>query len=616
MMLTALVRDLALRYAGKVQLAVDTYHNELFQGNPHLTLLDRKQRGVETHVLEYRNAIQQAGHGAQHHFLWGFYKDFTASVGLAVTPTLPKPDLHLSDVERTERPVPGRYWVMMAGGKKDVPIKHWSFERYQLVADALRSQGLVVVQAGAAEEKHVNASLTGVVNLVGQTNLRRFLQLIYHAEGVIGPVTAAMHAAAAFDKPCVVIAGGREESWWEWYGYPESNFGPDAAPVKVPHRFFHTIGSLDCGLGNIAKGCWKKQVVKLTPRAKRLCTKPEYTPGGQPIAHCMNRTTEHHVVDAVMSYYLDHTLPPITARFEKDDVPLDVGASQQSMEAATGTITRPMLEFASVIPQLQALPGGSTAEVPELDHPLLGGRITFCTLLYGEHYDLHVRCLESLQRTVPTHRLADVRIGLNAVGDKTRRYLNQYIMHQLPVTLFDHKQNDLKYPVMREMFHAAPITTPYTVWWDDDTYAADNRWLTELAKCIIDKHPSGHRLFGINFRHKLRSPTEAAWFKAADWYKKRPFQTRQRTEAPNGDSLYFVSGGFFAIHTPVIYAANIPDVRLAHNGGDITIGEQVHQAGGKIAEFNTGKKFVFSSGAPPRGASQSPQKKDLLWRPR
>ena len=44
--------------------------------------------------------------------------------------------------------------------------------------------------------------------------------------------------------------------------------------------------------------------------------------------------------------------------------------------------------------------------------------------------------------------------------------------------------------------------------------------------------------------------------------------------------------------TEAMRAANIPDVRLGHNGGDITIGEQMHQAGFGIRQWNRGKSLV------------------------
>src|SRR6185436_12156152 len=93
----------------------------------------------------------------------------------------------------------------------------------------------------------------GVVDLRGRTTLRQLVRLVYHAEGVVCPITCLMHLAAAVEpkpganplRPCVVIAGGREPPHWE--GYPG-------------HQFIHTIGALRCCAQG---GCWKDRVVPL-----------------------------------------------------------------------------------------------------------------------------------------------------------------------------------------------------------------------------------------------------------------------------------------------------------------------------------------------------------------
>ena len=54
----------------------------------------------------------------------------------------------------------------------------------------------------------------------------------------------------------------------------------------------------------------------------------------------------------------------------------------------------------------------------------------------------------------------------------------------------------------------------------------------------------------------------------------------------------FAVGWCWAIATEAIRAANIPDVRLGHNGGDITIGEQMHQAGLGIQSWNKAKSLI------------------------
>ena len=72
-----------------------------------------------------------------------------------------------------------------------------------------------------------------------------------------------------------------------------------------------------------------------------------------------------------------------------------------------------------------------------------------------------------------------------------------------------------------------------------------------------------------------------------------PLRTRGSERlAPNGSIVDFAVGWFWALDTVLMQTANIPDKRLNHNGGDITIGAQVHQAGYKIQQFNKGKSLI------------------------
>ena len=107
------------------------------------------------------------------------------------------------------------FWVVVAGGKFDVTIKWWERSRFQSVVDHFRDK-IQFVQVG--DFGHHHPRLRGVIDFRGQTDLRQLIRLIYHAHGVLCPVTAVMHLAAAVPykhipgahRPCVVVAGGRE----------------------------------------------------------------------------------------------------------------------------------------------------------------------------------------------------------------------------------------------------------------------------------------------------------------------------------------------------------------------------------------------------------------------
>src|SRR6202012_5053490 len=96
---------------------------------------------------------------------------------------------------------------------------------------------------------HWHPPLKGVINLVGKTNPRQFVRVIHFASGVVCGVTSGMHLAAAVEtpsgrpknRPCVVIAGGREPMQWEAYPH---------------HQYISTNGALWCCDNG---GCWKSR---------------------------------------------------------------------------------------------------------------------------------------------------------------------------------------------------------------------------------------------------------------------------------------------------------------------------------------------------------------------
>jgi ADP-heptose:LPS heptosyltransferase len=254
-MLTAAVRDLHRAYPGRFRTDVRGSAAELWAYNPNLTPLVRSSRRVHSLVCHY--PLIHRCNTAPYHFIHGFVEYLNDQLGLEIKPTEFKGDIYLSDEEK-ERPGPVEavlgakrpYWVMAAGGKYDFTIKWWHRRRWQGVVDHFRKD-LLFVQVG--EKGHYHPPLQGVVDLRGKTSLRDLVRLIYHANGVVCPITLHMHLAAAVPVPegrkrlrsCIVIAGGREPAHWEQY---------------PGHHFLHTIGALDCCARG---GCWKSRTVPL-----------------------------------------------------------------------------------------------------------------------------------------------------------------------------------------------------------------------------------------------------------------------------------------------------------------------------------------------------------------
>jgi len=315
LLMTSLVRDIHRAYPGRFAIEPNTTWTPVWQHNPHITTFETDARPEPRNVvISYAEGIVESGRGRKIHMLAWFHEDFRRKTGLEVPVTEAGGDLHLSAAERAPR-LEGRYWLVLSGGKLDLTAKWWAAERFQQTVDILSRYGLRFAQVGATHSAHVHPPLRGVTNLIGQTDdVRDLFSLIAGADGVLCGVTGAMHIAAALRRPCVVVAGGREEPWWEAYTAAYGGFGLACPPPAVPHRYLHTLGLLDCCP---VKGCWKSRVVPImaedhTAKGKRrLCGNVVRPTGGQVVPRCLDMVSVDHAVEAVLSYYADGTLPTL-----------------------------------------------------------------------------------------------------------------------------------------------------------------------------------------------------------------------------------------------------------------------------------------------------------------
>jgi ADP-heptose:LPS heptosyltransferase len=294
-LLTAAVRDLHLCHPGQFQTDVRTLAPDLWQGNPHLTSLSEDD--PEVTLLDCQTPLVNRSTYAPYHVIQGFMEFLNDALDLKITPTAFKGDIHLSADERcwcsqvqeiTQESVP--FWIVVAGGKYDFTTKWWDSRRYQQVVDHFRGK-ILFVQVG--DTKHRHPALRGVIDLRGRTNLRQLLRLVYHAQGVLTPVSLLMHLAAAVPikggkaapRPCVVVAGGREPPQWEAYPH---------------HQFIHTVGALPCC---VTTGCWKSRTIPLgdgqdMDRPENLCL--DVVDG---LPHCMELITAEEVIHRIEMHF-------------------------------------------------------------------------------------------------------------------------------------------------------------------------------------------------------------------------------------------------------------------------------------------------------------------------
>jgi ADP-heptose:LPS heptosyltransferase len=297
--LTAAVRDLHRAHPGVYRTAVDTSCMPLWENNPFVTPLSELGRPDRT--IDCDCPAVNLSNRRPAHFVEGAVEDLERQLGVPIPAGPIAGDIYLSP-EEAALPSPaaeagheGSYWVVMAGGKHDLTTKWWDPQFYQEVVDHFAGR-MAFVQCGARGDWH--PPLRGVVSLVGRTDLRQFIRLVYHADGVLCPITFAMHLAAAVPprpgepapRPCVVVAGGREPPQWE--AYPG-------------HRFLHTVGELDCCATG---GCWRSRCQPAGDHPPDrvpgdVCLRPVTLHDRLRIGQCMAMITPARVIEAVESYY-------------------------------------------------------------------------------------------------------------------------------------------------------------------------------------------------------------------------------------------------------------------------------------------------------------------------
>ncbi len=294
-MLTAAVRDLHACYPGQFVTDVRTRCPDLWQNNPHLTPLDESAPGVEILDCEYP-LINQCD-DTPCHCLHGYLEFLNDRLGRRIRLTRYQGDIHLSAQEKawhsqvhelTREDTP--FWILTAGGKYDVTVKWWSAERYQRVVDHFKGK---IVFAQVGQQGHHHPKLNGVIDLRGRTTLRELIRLVHHADGVLCPITCAMHLAAAVEwkrnpkglRPCVVVAGGREPVHWEQY---------------PGHQFLHTIGALKCCART---GCWRDRIAPLGDGDERDDPKHLCLDVVNDLPRCLDMISAEEVIHRIESYY-------------------------------------------------------------------------------------------------------------------------------------------------------------------------------------------------------------------------------------------------------------------------------------------------------------------------
>ena len=273
LLMTPLVRDLKATYPNW-RLVVDVENDIAWHNNPHLEQIITPGKQVQGKVdFQFKVGPLRATQGSRSnglHITRAFARSFITMTGLPVTDGPFKCDLHLSEAERTWRPVTGDYWVINCD-TANMGSKRWVAERWRQLVRSLPE--LTFVQVGLPGDTRIDLSdEPNVIGLVGQTDPRQLMALVYHSVGCVSLVSSLMHIAAAFDKPAVVLAGGRE---------------PRSFAAYPAQHHIDRIGMLQCCRDS---ACWKNSIEACKDKLRD-------------VPRCMRMIEVDEVADAVLGFY-------------------------------------------------------------------------------------------------------------------------------------------------------------------------------------------------------------------------------------------------------------------------------------------------------------------------
>ena len=338
---------------------IRTNCDELFLNSPRITKLSDDDPDVERYEIGYstKPGIHESGWTGAH-FSDAFRVDLESKLNsdpekiaiygeVKIIKTGIRPEIFVSDQEKSwfnqvhdTFGIDDPYWVINAGHKSDLPLKQ--YHRWQEVADLFneRFKGRIhLVQTGEANPEHFHASLKGVLNLIGKTDKRQFIRLVYNAHGTVGGMSYQHHLSGAFNQPHVTVLGGREGSRWEYYQCG---------------TLLYTNGMLRCCKWD---GCWLSGKIEKDGKDGRCKDLVDYE--GQQVPRCMSLITPEEIVNSIEKYYLGGELKMPEAQHTDIPKPVAVETPVETEKELPIMQHTPLSKDKKVIDYLNDLKEGS-----------------------------------------------------------------------------------------------------------------------------------------------------------------------------------------------------------------------------------------------------------------
>jgi len=200
---------------------------------------------------------------------------------------------------------------------------------------------------------------------------------------------------------------------------------------------------------------------------------------------------------------------------------------------------------------------------------------TVCCLLFGDYPKLAERLLRSLHDQ-ERWGYFDLRLGLNAVSQATLDAVNRYSA-RMPMTIMTGSPPYYKYPMMRQLFHKIQIESPYTMWFDDDSWllpdSDDGGFFAKIFSAM-----SGTDMLGALYLWPHMTVHQRHFVEDQPWYS--------GLAVPG--TIKFITGGWWTIRTEILKKHAWPIQELQHDGGDVMLGALCHQQGYRIRSWQKG----------------------------
>jgi ADP-heptose:LPS heptosyltransferase len=270
---TAGVRDFKKAFPNtKVGVISTAMH--IWDNNPHI---DHQFRDQSKIVKIGPGFLTNKSNYWNHHMCNAFRMDIQNKLNITFPQGPIRPDIWMTEEEYNRPPIiDGPYWIFIYGGEPGWPAKQ--YHKWQEVINCLRDD-IKIVQLGV--KHHPYPALNGVVNYIGKTEdrnrgIRDLFNIFLHAQGSLGLVSMHMHLSAAFNNPCVVVAGAREPAWFTQY------FG---------HQYVQANGTMSC---SETRACWA---------CKMDGCRNQVDHNGKKIPKCVSIIEPEEVAGAVRKYY-------------------------------------------------------------------------------------------------------------------------------------------------------------------------------------------------------------------------------------------------------------------------------------------------------------------------